>query len=1083
MSLQMILGPSGSGKSHYIYNKIIKDGIKNPDINYILLVPEQYSMALQRKLVMMHPAKGTMNIDVIGFNRLCFRVFDELNIKPERVLEDFGKSMLIRKAAGERKSDMSVYSGSLDKSGFIDEVKSLMSEMYQYNIKRENLDSVIEKIKDSPEDILLYKKLKDMKAIFNAFDEKLSDNYIVAEKLTELLADNIEKSELIKRSVIVMDGFTGFTPIQLILIEKLLRYSKAVYSVFTIDKKFYEKKHVKEHELFYLTKNTVSGLKEIAIRNSVEVFEDIFLTGEDVNRWSNGSKFISHLEKNIFRFPYEKCDEKQKDISITVYDTPRKEIEGVAYRIDKLVKEENYRYKDIAVISGNLEGISAKTEQIFERYDIPYFLDASIPVKNNPYINSLEYLLRIVKENFSYDSIFAFLKSGIISDLDDDDVETVENYVLRKGIRGKSGWSREWDEEVEEIRAYVADEILIPFYDILHKKINSIRAYTKAIRDFMETYNYEKRMAEYKNLYAKVISVLDKMDEIMGDDTTDIDDFNELMALGLKDLTHGVIPKTLDMTIVGDITRTRLDDIKVLFIIGINDGIIPKKGSNSGIIGDSDKERLKELGIELAPTEKFNSYIEQFYLYLNMTKPKDKLVLSYTNMNDDNEQARPSYIISRIANIFTGISVVKDEEYKVANKKTGLDSLIEGIQRIMSGDNSVLSETMSLYKLYYDMQEEGLQLIEKAFLYNNIPKNLSEDISDLIKLKLMSQSVSRLEKYAACAYSYFLQYILGLSERKIRQIDNRDIGTILHGAMEHMYRHVHDNMDNDWSKISEKTRDDMVEQYVEEAFNEAYDSYTIKEGRFEYLLTVLKRIGKRTAKVLSDITDKDYLKPEYFEYKFTKKLDMPEHDFDMTLNGIVDRGDVYYSPDEKTLRLRIIDYKSGSHDFKINRLYEGLSLQLSVYMNVMQELVYEQYNKDKEESEKLIITPEGMYYYQMTDPYVSAEDADAADKEREKKLKLTGLLNDDAEKFNNINDFAIYKAKDIAGDIIKGKIDKNPMKVGDKSSCEYCLYKDICRFDKKYGGNKDRFPQYADKDKDIIYDRIKEILSEAKDEK
>ncbi|MBQ9233939.1 MAG: exodeoxyribonuclease V subunit gamma [Lachnospiraceae bacterium] len=1080
MSLQMILGPSGSGKSHYIYNKIIKDGIKNPDINYILLVPEQYSMALQRKLVMLHPAKGTMNIDVIGFNRLCFRVFDELNIKPERVLEDFGKSMLIRKAAGERKGKMSVYSGSLDKSGFIDEVKSLMSEMYQYDISREKLDGVIEKLKDSPADVLLYKKLMDMKEIFGAFDTKLSDNYIAAEKLIEILAENIERSALIKRSIIVMDGFTGFTPIQLGLIEKLIRYSKEVYGVFTIDKIFYDKRNVKEHELFYLTKKTISGLKELAIKNSVDVSEDYFVNGDTFNRWSDGSKNISWLEKNIFRFPYKKCSDSQDDISITVYDTPRKEIEGVAYRIDKLVKEGNYRYKDIAVISGNLEGISSKTKQIFERYDIPYFLDASIPVKNNPYINSIEYLLRIVKENFSYDSVFAFLKAGIIRELDDDDIETIENYVLKKGIRGKSAWSREWNEEVEEIRGYIAD-ILIPFYDLLHKSVNSIKAYTKAIRDFMEVHEYEKRMENYKNLYVKVIQVLEKMDEIMGDDSVDIDDFSELLALGLKDLTLGVIPKTLDMTIIGDITRTRLDDIKVLFIIGINDGIIPKKSNNTGIISDGDKERLKELGIELAPTEKFNSYIEQFYLYINMTKPKDKLILSYTSMNDENEQVRPSYIISRITNIFTGISVDKDDEYKVAGKKTGLDTLIEGMQLIMSGDNSRLSETMSLYKLYRDMQAEDLTLIENAFLYNNIPQKLSDDMAELIKLKLMSQSVSRLEKYASCAYSYFLQYILGLSERKIRQIDNRDIGTILHGAMERMYRHVHDNMDNDWSKIEDNTRDEMVERFVEEAFDEAYDSYTVKEGRFEYLLTVLKRIGKRTAAVLSDITDKDLLRPEYFEYKFTKKLDVPGQNFDMTLNGIVDRGDVYYSPEDKSLRLRIIDYKSGSHDFKISRLYEGLSLQLSVYMNVMQELVENQYNKDKEETEKLKITPEGMYYYKMTDPYVAADDADAADKEREKTLKLTGLLNDDPQKFKDINDFAIYKAKGIAGSIIKGEIDKNPMTVEGKSTCEYCLYKEVCRFDKKYGGNKERLPKYTEKDKDIVYDKIKEVLAETKD--
>lgn len=1075
MSLQLILGPSGSGKSYYIYNKIIKDGIKNKDTNYILLVPEQYSMALQRKLVMMHPAKGTMNIDVIGFNRLCFRVFDELNIKPAKVLEDFGKSMLIRKAAGDKKTKMSVYSGSLNKSGFIDEVKSLMSEMYQYDVSGDNLEKVIKSLKDEPGDALLYKKLSDMKAIFESFDEKLSDNYIVAERLTEILADNIEKSGLIKRSVIVFDGFTGFTPIQLKLVEKLIKYSKDSYGVFTIDKRFYEKKKVKEHELFYLTKKTVTDIKEIAVKNSVDIKEDIFMDENGINRFSDGSRYISFLEKNIFRFPYEKCDDEEEDISVTVYDNPQKEIEGVAYKIDRLVKNEGIRYKDIAVISGNLSGISNLVERIFGIYGIPYFLDASIPVKNNPYINSIEYLLRIVRENFSYDSVFAFLKSGIIRELDDNDIETLENYVLKKGIRGNTVWNRKWEDEVEDIRAFVVS-VLMPFYDSLSKGENSVKEYTERLLRFMETHGYEERMSEYKNLYDKVISVLDKMNEIMGNDMLNIEDFTEMLKLGLKDLSLGVIPKALDMTVVGDITRTRLEDIKVLFIVGVNDGIIPKKSNSPCIISDSEKERLSELGLTLAPSDRFNSYIEQFYLYLNMTKPKDKLMLSYTCMSSDNEQLRPSYIISRIMNVFTKISVKKDGDFKVANRKVGLDTLIENIHKIMSKDMSLLNETMSLYKLYLDENEDGLNVIEKAFRYNNIPKNLSKDISDLLKLKLASQSVSRLEKYAACAYSYFLQYILGLSERKIRQIDNRDIGNILHEAMEHMYRHVHDNMDNDWSLISDSMRDSLVEGFVEEAFNNAYDSLTAEDGRYRYLLSVLKRIGKRTVTVLSGITEKDLLRPEYFEYKFTKNMKIDKDKFDMTIMGIVDRGDVFFSPEEQALRLRIIDYKSSGHKFEISKLYEGLSLQLSIYMNIMLELVENEYNKNKADNERLKVTPEGMYYYRMSDPYVEAEDTLGAQKERDKSLKLIGLINDDNEKFENINRFAVYKAKDIAGHIMAGEINKNPMVVDGKSTCEYCAYKEVCRFDKKYGGNKERFLRYGEKDQDIVYDKIKETL-------
>ena len=1074
MSLQLILGPSGSGKSQFIYNKIIKDGIEDIDTNFILLVPEQYSMAMQRKLVTMHPAKGSMNIDVIGFNRLCFRVFDELNIKPKKVLEDFGKSMLLRKAAGDRKSEMSIYSGSLNKSGFIDEVKSLMSQLYQYDVSRERMDEVTASIKDSEKDALLYKKLSDMQEIFKSFDEKISEQYIAAEQLTEILADNVARSEIIKNSVIVLDGFTGFTPIQLKLIEKLIVYAKEVYGVFTIDEKFYKKKIIKEHELFYLTKKTITDLKELAIRNSVDILDDILIDGKTINRWSRGSKAIAFLEKNIFRFPYNKFDEVQEDISFTVYDTPRREIEGVAYRINKLVKEEGYRYRDIAVISGNLDGISVQTEQIFDKYEIPFFLDASIPVKNNPYINSLEYLLRIVRENFSYDSVFAFLKAGIIKSLDENDIEILENYVLKRGIRGKSGWSRQWTDEAEDIRAFVAD-ILIPFYDTLSKSKNTIRVYTKTLRDFMTEYDYEERMSVNKNLYEKVISVFDKMDEIMGEDTVDTDEFVELMNLGLKDLTLGVIPQTLDMTLVGDITRTRLDDIKVLFVLGINDGIIPKKGSNTGIISDADKERLKELGLELAPTEKNNSYIEQFYLYINMTKPKDKLFLSYTNMDGNNEQLRPSYVISRITNIFTKTKVLPDNEYKVSNRKAGIDTLVEGMQHIMSGDNSRLNETMSLYKLYHDMGEENLQTVDRAFKYNNIPKKLSKDVADLIKLKLMSQSVSTLERYANCSYSYFLQYVIELSERQIRKIDSRDIGTILHDALEHMYRHVHDDMNNDWSVISDDKRDKMIDGFVEAAFENSYDKNTIEEGRYSYLLNVLKRIGRRTAGVLSDITDKDMFKPEFFEYSFFKDVSIDEEN-KMTFKGKIDRGDIYYSPEAQELKLRIIDYKSGNRDFSISELYEGLTLQLSVYMNIMTELADAEYNKGKSEDQKIKIMPEGMYYYHMADPYVEAQNEAGAKEKRDKDLKLKGFKNDNEEMFGDINQFAIYKAKEIAGHIMSGEIEKNPMNAGGKSACEYCAYSEACRFDKKYGSNKERFLKYSDRDKELIYEKIKEAL-------
>lgn len=1073
MSLQFVFGSSGAGKSHYIYNRIIEESMKNPAMNYILLVPEQYSMALQRKMVMLHPNGGTMNIDVIGFNRLAYRVFDELNVKPAKVLEDFGKTMLIRQVAGSVRDKLSVYGGCLDKSGFIDEVKSLMSEMYQYDISRDRLYDAMSAISTENKASLLYSKLNDMVTIFEAFDKKIGEEYIVAEQLTEILSDWVDKSELIKNSVIVMDGFTGFTPIQLTLIERLMFRSKKMYMVLDMDMRYYERANISEHELFYLSARTRDSLKELAAKCRVMVDADIVIGRDGCARWDEAHYDLQHMEQNIFRYPYKKYSGAPENISIVAYDNPRKELKGTATRIRELIMQ-GYRYKDIAVITGDLEGISSHVEQIMPLYDIPYFLDYNRPVKNNPYIDALCHALKMVEENFSYDSVFAFLKSGVLSELSCDDIEELENYVLARGIRGVSRWNTEWNTEADDTRKYFMERI-IPFYDSIKGKNISVSTYVESVRGLMNAIDYENQMSDMEGLYEKLQELLDKMLAIMPSDCMDISEFSELMELGLKDLSMGVIPGSLDMVIIGDITRTRLDDVRVLFVLGVNDGIIPKKGTPAGIISDREKEQLSEYGLVLAPTDKINAYIEQFYLYINMTKPKDKLILSYTLMSNENETMRPSYIIGRVKNIFPELKeeLARRSPLKAVTKKAGIGELINGIHRIMDGDSEFSDEVFSLYKLYMDSGEDALiKKITGAAGYSNIPKALSKDVASLIKLRLMSQSVSRLEQFADCAYSYFLKYTIGLRERDIRGIDNRNIGNILHGAMESMYRYVYDNRNNDWSSVNDEDRDRLITGFVKQAFAHEYEGQVLDDGRYAYLEQMLIRIGKRTAKALCRIDSEDKLVPKYFEYKFKKELTLDGADSHMTLRGVVDRGDVYYSEETGTLRLRIIDYKSGNHDFKLAQLYEGLQLQLSVYMEVMKSLADSMYNRDKYDAERVSIVPEGMYYYRMQDPYVEAEDADRAEEARNKELKLRGLVNDDAVYFDNITRYAMKKVHDIAERIIGGEISKSPMAHDTGSACDYCAFTSVCRFDMKNGGNRLRYPRYNDSDKDKIYSEI-----------
>lgn len=1075
MALQFVLGPSGAGKSYTVYRQMIAEAIEHPAHNYILLVPEQYSLALQRKLVQMHPNKGTMNIDVIGFNRLTYRIFDELQVTPGHVLEDFGKTMLIRQVAERMKDSLSVYSGCLSRAGFIDEVKSLMSEMYQYDLSRERLNRVLEELKDDASENLLYRKLLDMKTVFEAFDERISGSYIVAEQLTELLASLIPKSSLIKNSTIVMDGFTGFTPIQRKVVRGLLAYACDVRVILTIDRQSYEKDRLPEHALFYLTRETMDYLRADARECQAEIAEDVFIDGIENSRWKGDA--LKHLEQNIFRYPYRTYVHNQDNIILTSYDNPMREICGVAEQIHCLVRQHGYRYRDIAVISGSLEQTIGYVDRLFPMYQIPYFLDYSRPIKNNPYIDAIEHILALCADNFSYNSVFAFLKSGVLDEISYDDVEMLENYVLASGMRGINQWKKELvDAELETTRACVM-EIILPFYDAITTKDATVSTFVQAIYDLFIALRYEEKLAEYPRLYERMIELLEKMLEIMAEDIVSIDSFSELLKIGLSDLTLGMIPNSLDSIIVGDITRTRLDDIRVLFMIGVNDGVIPKKTSPAQIISDREKDRLAEYSFVLAPTEKVNAYIEQFYLYINMTKPADKLYLSYTQLSGANEVMRPSYIIGRIKNLYPMLEITyaKETEHPVTTSAAGVQILIYGLQALLNGDNSRIEQTLALYRLYLESDDTTLvSRIQEAMEYSNIPRQLTEEVATLIRVKLLSQSVSKLEKYAQCAYAFFLQYALGLRERGIKQIDRRNNGLILHSALESLYRHVHDNMGNAWDTVSGAMCDELMERFVTEAFADEYGEQWKEDARYEHLKNVLVRIGKRTAGRLSKLGNMDLLVPEFFEYKFKKEITLDSMGETMTLMGVVDRGDVFYDSAANEIKLRVIDYKSGNRDFKVNELYEGLQLQLSIYMDVMEELVTNRYQKQEETD--LRVVPDGMYYYQMKDPFVDAENAEDAEINRDKQFVYKGLKQTDEDYFKTVTGYARKKVQELAETMLKGNIDKAPMVRGNSKACQYCSYADACRFDEQYGGNHYRYLRYKDRERQLVYEKMRNEL-------
>lgn len=341
MSLQFIFGNSGSGKSHYLYEHIIQESIKYPNINYIALVPEQFTMQTQKELVLRHPRQGIMNIDVLSFARLAFRIFEETGEGRADVLDDEGKNLILRKAAGKVEDSLRVLKGNLKKPGYISEVKSVISELTQYNIQPDGMDAMLEAVSDES---YLYYKLQDIQTVYQEFEDYLADKYITKEELLDVLCGAVGKSEILKNSVIALDGFTGFTPVQNKVLREMLRHCRKVFVTVTLDER--EDPYVLQdkYQLFAMSKQTVISLTKIAKEEKVWVEEPVCLYEKPVYRFRDNEP-LAFLESELFRYGNKTYGCRQSAVRIYCARNPKEEVAAAAQRIRALVRKKGYRYR------------------------------------------------------------------------------------------------------------------------------------------------------------------------------------------------------------------------------------------------------------------------------------------------------------------------------------------------------------------------------------------------------------------------------------------------------------------------------------------------------------------------------------------------------------------------------------------------------------------------------------------------------------------------------------------------------------------------------------------------------------------
>ena len=1140
MSLRFYFGPSGSGKSHRIYEEIMQRAAQEPGRNFLIIVPDQFTMQTQKDLVMRSDRGGILNIDVLSFGRLSHRILEEVGTKEMPVLDDTGKSLVLQKIAADLKEQLPAMGSLLHKQGYIHEVKRAISEFMQYGISTQDMDKLIASAEKRG---ALAMKLRDLKTLYRGFQDYIRDHFITTEETLDVLRRSLVKSKILPDSVVIFDGFTGFTPIQNRLIQELMRVCEETIVTVTIGEEEDPYQMDGEQKLFHLSKKTVADLVKLAAEAEVTRGEDVFVKGGP-NRFTEAPA-LCYLEQNLFRYQYEPYTEKQCEIRMFEALSPREEVHQTALYIRKLIREEGLTYRDIAVVIGDLEGYASYVETEFGQLEIPCFLDRTRGIVLNPMIEYIKSALQLYIRDFSYDTVFHFLRSGM-ADISREEIDELENYVIRTGARGYRTYSRLFTRKTEEmqqgsgqedteraeetmerlnrIRQQFADTV-----EILHMAPRAKAGeYVDHLYDFLEQnqvqqklLNYQQRFEqegdlakarEYAQIYRLVMDLLDQIYELLGEEEISLQEFADILEAGFGEITVGTIPQNVDRIVVGDMERTRLKQVKVLFFLGVNDGNIPKNASKGGIISDMDREFLIESGTEMAPSPRQQMYIQRLYLYLNMTKPSERLYLSYAKVNSDGKGIRPSYLIDTVRKLFPQLAVEYPQNRsrleQIEGRQEGARYLAEELREYADGTLRE-EERQDFYLMYraYEADPEGRDRLTAAAFRRYKESGLSRIVARALYGRQLENSVSRLETYAACACRHFLQYGLSLQEREEFGFEVSDMGNVYHAVLE-----------NFAGKLAESGRTwwDFDENFATQAIKEAVEGYAATYGetvlyssaRNEYAITRMSRILTRTVLTLQQHLKQGSFQPDDYElsFRFAENLDSIHVDLSeeekMHLQGRIDRIDV--SEDAEHVYVKVIDYKSGNKKFDLAALYYGLQLQLVVYMNAAMELESRKH-PDKE------IVPAALLYYHIDDPTIETPvelTQEQINEEILTKLRMNGVVNSDPavverldrflqdkskvipvekkkdgsfsarsgilsrEELQVVSAYVDTKIRQIGREILDGKIAANPYEKGNEEACTYCAYKKVCGFDGSIPGYEKR--QLEDLDKQTLMQRMQE---------
>ena len=878
MGIRFIYGRAGSGKSTYCLNSIKNRLNDNNGNTLIYLVPEQYTFQRETMLLKDVGEEGLLRAQVLSFKTMAQKVFDECGGRVHDRMRDVGKSMLIHKILQESEENLQYFNRISKEQGFTDIISETITEFKKYNVTPSVLREGLTKIDDEE----LKSKLTDLANIFEKFDISISENLVDTDDELTYLANKLNNCSLYDNAEIWIDEFTTFTPQQMEVIKGLARKCKEVNIALCMDE-VSSGDDSEVTDIFNSLKTTELRILNMMRDEHIGYEKPVNLNDNKNNRFKYNHE-LKHLEKYFFTYPFKSYKQDVNTIRLYKANNSYDEVENVAKEILRFVRDKGYRFRDISVVCRNIDDYEKIATVIFNEYDIPFFLDKKIDILSNPLIVLILSSIEVMIRNWSYESVFKYLKSGLVN-IDSNEIDILENYVLANGIKGfkwtnELSLSEEDNDEIDPIKVMIkVREPLIK----LHSRIRgnkSVKAICTAIYEFLieldcfnrieewisefDEYGMQSKVMEYQQVSEIVIDILDQAVDVIGEDLITINEFYKILNAGFQNREIGIIPVALDQVNIGGIGRIKGRNVKVLFIVGVNDGVLPAANKDEGILSDRDRDLLKENGIELSSSTRAKVFEEQYMVYTALTLASDYLMISYPMADFEGKSLRASIVIPRLKRIFPklieesdlfNLKEKSDKYSKVTAPIPTFNELILALRRNYENED-VEDYWKDVYCWYKDKEEfynKSGNILEGLKYSNDGEVVAREKLKKLYSIKdgRLLFSVSRLENYAECPFSYFIKYGLKARDRKVYEFSAPDLGSFMHEILDEFTNKVKRERIS-WSELNSERCRNIVSDLIEKKLIEDSNSILNSSKKYKYFTNRFKRVIAKSVSVLAE---------------------------------------------------------------------------------------------------------------------------------------------------------------------------------------------------------------------------------------